>query len=127
MRFVFFSTGLPMVIALLPSSVSGIQRKPDKGAWAGILTADPSQQQALVAAVIVGAALTGGFLLSQPIITDLCDLEARELGLPEAVLSSAQAFIDTLDESFASYSDRTCCSITVATTLSVSGWPVRLL
>ena len=150
LSFVLFSTGLSMLIGLLPFYVTGVLREADTGTWSALLTAvgigsmalaiplfawlarrtsqdhaylramlaaavafpvlfvagslpGPSREaQALIAMVIVGAPLAGVYLFPGPIIADLCDAEARELGLRrEGMFFSAQAFMDKLTEAFA--------------------------
>lgn len=69
---------------------------------AGILPGISRELQALAALVLVGAPLAGIYLFPGPIIADLCDVEARALGLRrEGVFFSVQAFLDKVTEAFA--------------------------
>lgn len=69
---------------------------------AGSLPGISREAQALAAMVIVGAPLAGVYLFPGPIIADLCDAEARQLGLRrEGMFFSTQAFMDKIVEAFA--------------------------
>jgi len=69
---------------------------------AGALPGISREVQALVAMVIVGAPLAGVYLFPGPIIADLCDAEARQLGVRrEGMFFSTQAFMDKVTEAFA--------------------------
>ena len=70
--------------------------------FAGSLPGISREVQALVALVIVGAPLAGVYLFPGPIIADLCDVEAQELGVRrEGMFFSAQSFMDKVTEAFA--------------------------
>jgi Na+/melibiose symporter-like transporter len=70
--------------------------------FAGFLPSIPRSAQALAALVIVGAPLAGVYLFPGPIIADLCDAEARQLGVRrEGMFFSAQSFMDKVTEAFA--------------------------
>jgi Na+/melibiose symporter-like transporter len=70
--------------------------------FAGLLPGISREVQALLALVIVGAPLAGVYLFPGPIIADLCDAEARTLGVRrEGMFFSAQSFMDKVTEAFA--------------------------
>jgi len=70
--------------------------------FAGLLPGISREAQALLALVIVGAPLAGVYLFPGPIIADLCDDEARTLGVRrEGMFFSAQSFMDKVTEAFA--------------------------
>ena len=70
--------------------------------FAGLLPDISREVQALLALVIVGAPLAGVYLFPGPIIADLCDVEARLLGVRrEGMFFSAQSFMDKVTEAFA--------------------------
>ena len=70
--------------------------------FAGSLPGISPEVQALAALVIVGAPLAGVYLFPGPIIADLCDAEARQLGVRrEGMFFSAQSFMDKVTEAFA--------------------------
>lgn len=69
---------------------------------AGSLPGISRNAQALAAMVIVGVPLAGVYLFPGPIIADLCDAEARRLGMRrEGMFFSALAFMDKIVEAFA--------------------------
>ena len=70
--------------------------------FTGLLPGISREVQALLALVIVGAPLAGVYLFPGPIIADLCDDEARALGVRrEGMFFSAQSFMDKVTEAFA--------------------------